>query len=163
MASNLKCLCRQHHRLKTFGKWKDKQLADGTVIWTSPTGQTYRTAPAGVDLFPQPQASACAAPTLNRRGRTKQRSSRIAQARKHNREQRPINEARRRLDEARKEEIADRKFRNHMRDMLFLFKNEPSTSPFCIWVNEPREPEALPPDWTPENPELEPLPDDPPF
>ena len=163
VASNLKCLCRQHHRLKTFGKWQDKQLADGTVIWTSPTGQTYRTAPAGVDLFPQPRGSACAAPTLNGRGRTKQRSSRIAQARNYNREQRPINEARRRLDEARKEEIADRKFRNHMRDMLFLFKDKPSTSPFCIWVNEPREPETLPPDWTPENPELEPPPDDPPF
>lgn len=162
VASNLKCLCRQHHRLKTFGKWKDKQLADGIVIWTSPTGQTYRTEPAGADLFPQRRA-ACAAPPLNRRSRAKHRSARIAQARNHNREQRPINEARRRLDEAGKEEIADRKFRNHMRDMLFLIKDKPSTSPFCAWVNEPREPEELPPDWTPASPELEPLPDDPPF
>ena len=30
-AENLKCLCRQHHRLKTFGGWHDKQLPDGTV------------------------------------------------------------------------------------------------------------------------------------
>jgi hypothetical protein len=29
---NLKCLCRQHHRLKTFGGWRDTQLGDGTVI-----------------------------------------------------------------------------------------------------------------------------------
>ncbi|OBI44741.1 HNH nuclease [Mycobacterium kyorinense] len=163
VASNLKCLCRQHHRLKTFGGWRDEQLDDGTVIWTSPTGQIYRTSPAGADLFPQPRAPACAAPAPSRRSRAKQRSVRIAQARKHNREQRPVNEARRRLEEARAKEIADRKFRNHMRDMLFLFKGQPSTSPFCTWVNDPREPEELPPDWTPDEPEIEPLPDDPPF
>ena len=40
-ASNLKCLCRDHHILKTFWGWKDKQLADGTVIWTLPDGHTY--------------------------------------------------------------------------------------------------------------------------
>jgi hypothetical protein len=158
---NLKCLCRQHHRLKTFGGWRDTQLADGTVVWTSPTGQIYPTAPAGPDLFPQWRTPARTGPTLNRRSRSKQRANRIARARKHNREQRPINEARRYLEEARKEEIAARKFRNHMRGMLFLFKGTPSTSPFCTWVNEPREPEELPPDWRP--PPLPPLPDDPPF
>lgn len=84
-------------------------------------------------------------------------------ARKHNREQRPINEARIRLEQARQREIADRKFRNHMRDMLFLFKGAPSTSPFCAWVNDPREPEELPPDWAPDEPAYQPLPDDPPF
>jgi len=30
--SNLKCLCRQHHLLKTFWGWRDQQLPDGTVI-----------------------------------------------------------------------------------------------------------------------------------
>ena len=30
-ASNLKCLCRKHHLLKTFGGWKDHQWPDGTV------------------------------------------------------------------------------------------------------------------------------------
>jgi hypothetical protein len=143
-------------------RWRDRQLADGTVIWTSPTGQTYRTNPAGADLFPQSRAPACAAPPP-RRTRAKQRSARIARARKHNREQRPINQARFRLQQARNKEIANREFRNHMRDMLFLFKGTPSTSPFCTWVNDPREPEALPPDWTPEQPPLQPLPDDPPF
>ncbi len=163
VVGNLKCLCRQHHRLKTFGGWQDKQLADGTIIWTSPSGQTYRTAPAGVDLFMQPRLPACAAPSVNRRSRAKQRSARIVLARSRNRELRPINEARRNLEEARRQEIADRKFRNHMRDMLLLFKGSPSTSPFCAWVNDPREPEELPADWTPKNPEIEPLPDDPPF
>ncbi len=35
--SNLKCLCRFHHLLKTFGNgvagWRDRQLPNGTVIW----------------------------------------------------------------------------------------------------------------------------------
>ena len=56
--SNLKCLCRFHHLLKTFwnglGGWLDRQLPDGTVIWTSPTGHTYTTYPGSLHLFPQP-------------------------------------------------------------------------------------------------------------
>ena len=55
-ASNLKCLCRFHHLLKTFWNgangWRDRQLPDGTVIWTSPTGHTYTTYPASLHLFP---------------------------------------------------------------------------------------------------------------
>jgi hypothetical protein len=50
-----------------------------------------------------------------------------------------------------------------MRDMLFLFKGTSSTSPFCTWVNDPREPEELPADWTPEPRAPIQLPDDPPF
>jgi len=165
VASNLKCLCRQHHRLKTFhGGWRDTQLADGTVVWTSPTGRTYRTSPAGADLFPrQPRGPACAAPKPSRRSRSQQRRTRIAQARKHNRELRPVNETRSWLEEARQREVEARRFRNHMRGMLFLFKGTPSTSPYCTWVNEPRESEELPPDWTPDEPPLQPLPDEPPF
>ncbi|BBZ72281.1 HNH endonuclease signature motif containing protein [Mycobacterium paraseoulense] len=163
VAENLKCLCRQHHRLKTFGGWRDEQLADGTVIWLSPAGRTYRTSPAGADLFPQTARPACSPPVLARWTRSQQRSARIIQARNHNRVQRPINEARRALEEARQQEIAARKFRNHMRDMLFLFKGAPSTSPFCTWVNDPKEPEELPPDWIPDEPAPQALPDDPPF
>ncbi len=29
---NLKCMCRQHHLLKTFWGWRDQQLPDGTEI-----------------------------------------------------------------------------------------------------------------------------------
>jgi Domain of unknown function (DUF222) len=54
--SNLKCLCRKHHLLKTFWTgakgWRDKQLPDGTVVWTAPTGQTYTTRPGSRLLFP---------------------------------------------------------------------------------------------------------------
>ena len=51
-ASNIKCLCRKHHLLKTFCGWLDRQLPDGTVIWTSPEGQTYTTQPGSRLLFP---------------------------------------------------------------------------------------------------------------
>lgn len=54
--SNLKLLCRYHHLLKTFytgpGGWADRQLPDGTVEWTAPTGHTYITKPGGALLFP---------------------------------------------------------------------------------------------------------------
>lgn len=50
--SNMKCLCRFHHILKTFWGWQDKQLPDGTVIWTLPGGRTYVTTPGSALLFP---------------------------------------------------------------------------------------------------------------
>jgi len=50
--SNLKCLCRFHHLLKTFHGWTDHQYPDGTVVWTSPTGHTYITKPEGAHWFP---------------------------------------------------------------------------------------------------------------
>ena len=54
--SNLKLLCRFHHLLKTFytgfGGWADRQLQDGTVEWTAPSGHTYATTPGGSDFFP---------------------------------------------------------------------------------------------------------------
>ncbi|MGV7506977.1 hypothetical protein PJN21_27070, partial [Mycobacterium kansasii] len=158
LVTNLKCLCRKHHRLKTFHGgitgWRDEQLPDGVVIWTSPTGKTYRTVPAGAELFSNP------AP---RRSRTRadERAARIARARNRNHVQRRANTAEQELRQARKAEIEARKFRNHMRDMLFLFKGDRSTSPFCTWVNDPRESEELPPDWRP--PPAPPVPDDPPF
>jgi hypothetical protein len=152
--------------LKTFYcgpvGWRDEQLADGTVIWTSPTGKTYRTTPGGADLFPQLRSPACADPKPQRRNHSKARAARIARIRKQNRVQHPKNAEHRRLRQARKDEIEARKFRNHMRRMLFLFKGRPSTSPFCAWVNDPLEPEELPSDWQPP-PKPPPLPDDPPF
>jgi hypothetical protein len=51
-ASNLKCLCRLHHLIKTFWDWSDQQLPDGTLIWTSPSGHTYITTPGSALLFP---------------------------------------------------------------------------------------------------------------
>jgi hypothetical protein len=51
-ASNLGCLCRKHHLLKTFGGWVNRQLPDGTMIWTAPDGQTYTTNPGSRILFP---------------------------------------------------------------------------------------------------------------
>jgi hypothetical protein len=158
---NLKCLCRFHHRIKTFAGWKDKQLPDGTVVWTSPTGQVFHTAPGSTEVIPELGDAFSA--TVNqpmparRRTRAAQRAAQIARCRRNNRATRQANE----LHKARRREIEDRKFRNHMRDMLFLFKGKPSTSPLCTWVNDPREPEQLPSDWVPPPQPL--LPDEPPF
>ena len=60
-ASNLKCLCRRHHLLKTFwggqSGWRDEQLDDGTVIWTAPDGRQYITTPGSRLLFPELSAT----------------------------------------------------------------------------------------------------------
>jgi hypothetical protein len=54
--SNLKLLCRIHHLPKVFyigpNGWQDRQLPDGTIIWTSRTGHTYTTKPGGSLFFP---------------------------------------------------------------------------------------------------------------
>jgi len=59
--SNLKLLCRYHHLLKTFytgyGGWADRQLPDGTVEWTAPSGHIYATTPGGCFFFPALAAS----------------------------------------------------------------------------------------------------------
>jgi hypothetical protein len=51
-ASNLGCLCRKHHLLKTYWGWLARQLPDGTIIWTAPSGQTYTTYPGSRLHFP---------------------------------------------------------------------------------------------------------------
>jgi hypothetical protein len=55
--SNCKLYCRTHHLLKTFycgpGGWTERQLPDGTMVFTSPSGRTYTTKPAGALFFPQ--------------------------------------------------------------------------------------------------------------
>jgi hypothetical protein len=53
-ASNLACLCREHHLLKTFWPgWSNQQFPDGTIIWTDPEGQTTTTYPGSRLLFPE--------------------------------------------------------------------------------------------------------------
>ena len=48
-------MVRLHHLLKTFWNgakgWRDRQLPDGTVVWTSPTRHTYTTYPGSKHLF----------------------------------------------------------------------------------------------------------------
>lgn len=54
--SNLRCLCRKHHLLRTFrggnGGWRDRQDPDGTIVWTAPSGHSYTTVPGSRLLFP---------------------------------------------------------------------------------------------------------------
>ena len=115
-ASNLKCLCRIHHLLKTFGGWHDRQLRDGTVIWTSPSGDTYVTTPGSALLFPTLCAptGALTAPTtttppyadrammMPKRSRTRaqNRALRVAAERRVNRQHHETELGRRRWQQA---------------------------------------------------------------
>lgn len=110
-ASNLKCLCRQHHLIKTFWGWQDQQLPDGTVIWHSPSGHTYVTTPGSALLFPSlcaptgeipaPEADLppdyCAERTAmmpeRRRTRAENRAKYIADERRHNRAMLPARQS----------------------------------------------------------------------
>ncbi|WP_040338663.1 HNH endonuclease signature motif containing protein [Candidatus Blastococcus massiliensis] len=60
--SNLCCLCRSHHRLKTFARgWTFRMDQDGTLHVTSPSGITRTTRPPGLrqpDPEPPPYDSA---------------------------------------------------------------------------------------------------------
>ena len=105
-AANLKCYCRTHHLVKTFWGWAEKQLPDGTLILTSPSGHTYVTTPGSALLFPslchsvggfpspeiEPPQDYCAERTAmmptRRRTRAQDRASRAATERGHNREER---------------------------------------------------------------------------
>ncbi|GMA24481.1 hypothetical protein GCM10025864_22400 [Luteimicrobium album] len=52
-ATNLAHLCRTHHRLKHATRWDARHTGtDGTLAWTSPTGQEHTTRPALA--FPAP-------------------------------------------------------------------------------------------------------------
>jgi hypothetical protein len=105
-AANLNCKCRTHHLTKTFLGWAEQQLADGTLIFTSPTRQTYVTTPGSALLFPSlcyavggipspeadPPRDYCAQRTAmmpkRRRTRAQNRAARIAAERRHNRDAR---------------------------------------------------------------------------
>jgi hypothetical protein len=102
-AANLNCKCRTHHLAKTFLGWGEQQLADGTLIFTSPTGRTYVTTPGSALLFPslcysvgglptpeadppsQPGAQRTAKMPTRRRTRAQNRAARIATERRQNR------------------------------------------------------------------------------
>ncbi len=49
---NLHPLCRRHHNLKTNKKWGARRAADGSIVWTAPTGHTYRRRPEPIPGTP---------------------------------------------------------------------------------------------------------------
>jgi hypothetical protein len=54
---NLCCLCRSHHRLKTFARgWRFQLRPDGTLAVTTPSGITRTTRPPGLRDHPGPPA-----------------------------------------------------------------------------------------------------------
>jgi hypothetical protein len=103
-ASNLSAKCRLHHLLKTFWGWRDEQLRDGTIIWTSPAGERYVTTPGSALIFPslceptplvtitsrEDQRCGDRNVMMPRRLRTRdqQRAAAISEERRHNRERR---------------------------------------------------------------------------
>jgi Domain of unknown function (DUF222) len=103
--SNLICLCRKHHLLKTFwiGDWSVTLAADGSATWTSPIGKTYVAHPGSRAFFPdwntstaqvvKPESPAPSTPSEPLRGqmmpvrkqtRAAQRKARIEAERRHN-------------------------------------------------------------------------------
>ncbi|WP_232077150.1 HNH endonuclease signature motif containing protein [Mycolicibacterium aichiense] len=65
--SNLACMCRKHHLLKTFWPgWSDRQHPDGTIDWTSPTGRTYTSRPGSHLLMPTWNTTTATLPPPNR-------------------------------------------------------------------------------------------------
>jgi Domain of unknown function (DUF222) len=55
-ASNVKCLCRFHHLLKTFWGWRDKQLPDGTgnlATYPQAASRVADSNPAGAQVLVQ--------------------------------------------------------------------------------------------------------------
>ncbi len=53
--TNLCCLCRSHHRLKTFARgWDFRMEPDGTLHVTTPSGVTRTTRPPGLGTAPEP-------------------------------------------------------------------------------------------------------------
>ena len=43
--ANLACLCRRHHRLKTFTAWTYQRAPDDSYVWVSPHGTTFTVSP----------------------------------------------------------------------------------------------------------------------
>ncbi|MGY1698233.1 DUF222 domain-containing protein [Geodermatophilus sp. SYSU D00766] len=53
--ANLCCLCRSHHRVKTFARgWRFEMAEDGTLTVTTPSGITRTTRPPGLRRPPPP-------------------------------------------------------------------------------------------------------------
>jgi len=40
-SQNCCCLCRRHHRLKTFGGWQVEMRPDFSCVWTAPSGRRF--------------------------------------------------------------------------------------------------------------------------
>ncbi len=59
---NLHPLCRRHHRCKHIAHWQPQRQPDGSTIWTSPTGHTYRTKPSPLPTTVEPEPTRPAGP-----------------------------------------------------------------------------------------------------
>ncbi len=51
-ATNLHSLCRRHHRLKTFTRWRYQPQPDGSLAWTSPSNHSTTIGPPAYAAHP---------------------------------------------------------------------------------------------------------------
>jgi hypothetical protein len=51
---NLACLCRRHHRCKTFTRWRYRRRPDGTYQWTDPSAKRFLVLPRGGGTYELP-------------------------------------------------------------------------------------------------------------
>ena len=87
--------------LKTFWTgWADRQLPDGTVVWTSPSGKTHKTLPGSRIFFPAWDITTATlpAPTTDPIPATgvmmpKRRRTRAAERARHIQQERALNAA----------------------------------------------------------------------
>ena len=156
---------RSHHRLKTFHRgWRDVQLGDGLSFGPHRPGERIGRSQL-VLTFSRSRAvrrarHRVAAEEADRGNGAHELPRRASTTASVDPSTRPDNC----LKRPESTEIAARKFRNHMCDMLVLFKVTTSSRPFCTWVNGPQGAGRLAADWTPEERALQPpLNDDPPF
>ncbi|MET0896447.1 MAG: DUF222 domain-containing protein, partial [Mycobacterium sp.] len=99
MDANTDPKCRLHHRIKTFDcGWQTQQFVDGSIVWTSPTGRSYRSTPDGAELFDD---IATALPAPRRPGSYRDHATRIAAARAAMAAKRAANAETRRINKAR--------------------------------------------------------------
>ncbi|AQA05577.1 hypothetical protein BVC93_27975 [Mycobacterium sp. MS1601] len=156
MAANLDPKCRTHHRWKTFLTgdcgWDTKQLADGTIEWTSPTGRTYRSTPDGSELFDDIAAASAPKPWTRPRDPKAEKAKRIAAARAGLAAKQAANDQTRWLNQGRADEIEHRKRRNHVRFYRLILSPHRRTASWCPWINDPWEDETITADWKPPPP-----------
>ena len=128
-------------RITRFSNLYPRPILAGTIVWTSPTRaglshQPRRLRPVPTAAVRMSGAHTAQAQPLARQSQADcprpQQASRSTPGQRRNPACQPRTQ----------QEIADRKRRNHMRKMLILFKGaQPSTSPWCAWVNDPLEPD----------------------
>lgn len=111
-ASNLNCKCRTHHLAKTFDDgWRDEQLPDGTVIWTTPARQRYTTVPGSRLFFPSWSTTTTELPPMDQPPQDPDRSAKMPKRRRTRASDRAARIKAERADNATQRALAEQEMR----------------------------------------------------